>query len=794
MKKLVLFFGVFFLLLSSLQSQAPQKFNYQAVPRLVTGDLLPGQPVKVRFVLSEDGPSVVKYAEEQTVTTSVHGVLSAAIGDGGVTGGFPHDFSVLDWSQHQYYLAVSLDLNGNGSFENNEVFSNNQLLSVPYALYAAKAGDTGTVDNDTDPTNEFQQLSLSGNTISLSNGGGSVILPPSVGTDSQILTLAGNTLGISNGNTVTLPAEVDGSITNEIQQLSLSNGVVSLTGGGNVTLPDASPTNEIQTLSINGNAISLSPNGGTVNLPPVLDASPTNEIQELSINGNVISLSNNGGSVTLPPTQGSDPQTLILAGNALSISNGNTVNLPAEVDGSVTNEIQQLSLANGVVSLTGGGNVVLPDASPTNEIQELSINGDVISLSNNGGMITLPPNQGTDSQTLMLVGNTLSISNGNTVNLPAEVDGSVTNEIQELSINGNAISLSNNGGTVNLPPEVDGSVTNEIQELSINGNAISLSNNGGTVNLPAEVDGSVTNEIQELSINGNAISLSNNGGTVNLPAEVDGSITNEIQQLSLANGVVSLTDGGSVVLPDDSPTNEIQQLMLNGTQLSLTNGGGTVALPASNSIVAGTGIAVTTVLNTTTVSALNTSDIWNANLLRGRPIDGMAPNPGFVMAYSNDTDGWVSYDNDLNITAGGKLEVAALRGRPIDGMAPNPGFVMAYKNDTDGWVSYDNDLNVTAGGKLEVAALRGRPIDGMAPNPGFVMAFKDTINGWVSYANDLSINNDRLEVAQIRGLNVNMANLGPNKALTCMTGSDGLEFQCVDLTTASFPLNYNGKL
>ena len=93
-----------------------------------------------------------------------------------------------------------------------------------------------------------------------------------------------------------------------------------------------------------------------------------------------------------------------------------------------------------------------------------------------------------------------------------------------------------------------------------------------------------------------------------------------------------------------------------------------------------------------------------------------------------------------------------------------------------------------------MAALRGRPIDGMAPNPGFVMAYKNDADGWVSYENDLAIANNRLEIAKIKGLNVNMAALGPNKALTCMDdGNGGLEFQCVDLNAASFPLNYNGN-
>jgi hypothetical protein len=101
-------------------------------------------------------------------------------------------------------------------------------------------GAFSTIAPDQSATNEIQSLSIAGNAISLSLGGGSV----------------------------TLPAEVDGSTTNEIQALSLAAGVVSLSlGGGSITLPDASATNEIQTLSIAGNTVSLSLGGGSVTLP-----------------------------------------------------------------------------------------------------------------------------------------------------------------------------------------------------------------------------------------------------------------------------------------------------------------------------------------------------------------------------------------------------------------------------------------------------------------------------------------------------------------------------------------------
>jgi len=59
-----------------------------------------------------------------------------------------------------------------------QVLSTSQLLSVPYALYAKNAENFNELDGD--PQNEIQELSISENVISLSKGGGSVEIPSSV--------------------------------------------------------------------------------------------------------------------------------------------------------------------------------------------------------------------------------------------------------------------------------------------------------------------------------------------------------------------------------------------------------------------------------------------------------------------------------------------------------------------------------------------------------------------------------------------------------------------------------------
>lgn len=180
----------------------------------------------------------------------------------------------------------------------NSLTSSNQLVTTVNGVSSAPIllpiPNFSEIDGSI--TNELQTLTQTGNTITLSNGGGSFTLPVFTDTDAQSLALNGNNLSISNGNTVVLPTYTD-------------------TDG--------------QSLSLNGNNLSIS-NGNTVVLPTFveIDGSTTNELQTLTQSGNVITLSNGGGSFTLPTFTDTDAQSLSLNGNNLTISNGNTVALP----------------------------------------------------------------------------------------------------------------------------------------------------------------------------------------------------------------------------------------------------------------------------------------------------------------------------------------------------------------------------------------------------------------------------------------------------------------------------------
>lgn len=115
----------------------------------------------------------------------------------------------------------------------NSINSNNQLVTTVNGVASNPVNlpvPTFT-ELDASTTNELQTLTQSGNTITLSNGGGSFTLPTFNDTDAQTLSLVGNNLSISNGNTVVLPTYTDA------QSLTVTGNTLSISNGNTITLP-----------------------------------------------------------------------------------------------------------------------------------------------------------------------------------------------------------------------------------------------------------------------------------------------------------------------------------------------------------------------------------------------------------------------------------------------------------------------------------------------------------------------------------------------------------------------------
>ncbi len=127
-------------------AQAPQKFNYQAVVRDNSGNILANQAVSFRISILQNslyGASI--YVETQKDTTTSHGVSVLKIGDGVPVYG---SMAGINWANGPYFIKVELDQNGGTSYV---TMGTTQLLSVPYALHSKTAETVTGGITETDP-------------------------------------------------------------------------------------------------------------------------------------------------------------------------------------------------------------------------------------------------------------------------------------------------------------------------------------------------------------------------------------------------------------------------------------------------------------------------------------------------------------------------------------------------------------------------------------------------------------------------------------------------------------------
>jgi hypothetical protein len=133
--KINLFTIIFTFLVFNIQAQAPQKFSYQTVIRNSSNQLLANQQVGIKIsVLQGSETGIVVYSELHTPNTNTNGLATLSIGTGNVLSG---NFQNINWGSGSYYIQTETDPNGGTNYT---ITSTQQLLSVPYALYAETSG------------------------------------------------------------------------------------------------------------------------------------------------------------------------------------------------------------------------------------------------------------------------------------------------------------------------------------------------------------------------------------------------------------------------------------------------------------------------------------------------------------------------------------------------------------------------------------------------------------------------------------------------------------------------------
>lgn len=250
-------------------AQSPNNLSYQAVIRNTDNQLVCEQSIGMQIsIIQGDVYGTAVYVETQTPTTNANGLISIEIGNGTVLNG---DYTTIDWENGPYFVKSEIDPAGGETYS---ITSINQLLSVPYALYANKAGNTFSGDYldltnqpdftgwDTDVSDDFdgQYSNLSGTPENLSdftNDEGFI----TDYTETDPIYDASPASGITNTDIANWNADI--SETNELQILSISNDTLFLSDGGFAVLP-ADSTNSLDAAYDKGRTITADAGAVTI--------------------------------------------------------------------------------------------------------------------------------------------------------------------------------------------------------------------------------------------------------------------------------------------------------------------------------------------------------------------------------------------------------------------------------------------------------------------------------------------------------------------------------------------------
>ncbi|MCE2682449.1 MAG: hypothetical protein LW704_05770 [Cryomorphaceae bacterium] len=193
MKHILTLFAL--LLVGELFAQAPPSMTYQAVVRDAAGSLINTGNVSIRTsILQGSSTGVTVQTETHAATTNTNGLASIQIGS-------INPLSVIDWSNGPYFLKTEIDPTGGTNYTISGV---SQLLSVPYALYAASSGNGGG--------------SGSANTLDQAYDQGGAGLGRSITADA-------GAVQINNGGSNTTALEVNSAVANSSAVLANVSGV-----------------------------------------------------------------------------------------------------------------------------------------------------------------------------------------------------------------------------------------------------------------------------------------------------------------------------------------------------------------------------------------------------------------------------------------------------------------------------------------------------------------------------------------------------------------------------------------
>ncbi|MHC1731795.1 MAG: hypothetical protein AB9888_07200 [Bacteroidales bacterium] len=376
----------------AVYAQSPNKMSYQCVVRNSAGALVANHAVSMKISILKGSATTGTVVFSETYIpvpqTNANGLVTVEIGSGTASVG---TFSGIDWADGPYFLKTETDPDGGTSYT---ITGTSQLMSVPYALYAKTAANgfsgawadlTGrpifstvaTTGSYNDLLNKPSLFSGRYNDLTdkpvLFDGTWTSLTGKPVLFDGTWTSLTGKPAGFADG--IDNVDDADNSVTNEIQALSLSGTVLSLSnGGGSVTLPSSGGGDNwgtqtvVTNTTLTGMGTSASPLAvantiitpswsriqgipagfadGTDNIDDA-DNSITNEIQTINLSGTTLSLSLGGGSVTLPSSGGGDNWGTQVVVTDLSLAGSGTTATPLRI---ADNGVSTMHILNAAVT------------------------------------------------------------------------------------------------------------------------------------------------------------------------------------------------------------------------------------------------------------------------------------------------------------------------------------------------------------------------------------------------------------------------------------------------------------
>ncbi|MBT7994115.1 MAG: hypothetical protein HN691_04515, partial [Bacteroidetes bacterium] len=189
----------------SIFAQVPQSLSYQAVIRDANKKLLKSTNIGLQIsVLQGSATGTAVYEETHNPSTNENGLVSVQIGEGTVLTG---DFTTIDWANGPYFIKTETDPTGGSSYT---IEGTSQLSSVPYALHAKSAESvSGSLDEKDPLFNASVAKGITATDTTNWNGKLAVEVDGSVTNELQVLSISSDTIYLANGGFVKLPAESD---------------------------------------------------------------------------------------------------------------------------------------------------------------------------------------------------------------------------------------------------------------------------------------------------------------------------------------------------------------------------------------------------------------------------------------------------------------------------------------------------------------------------------------------------------------------------------------------------------